>query len=118
MCISGSAKERSGSSEHGNKDKTQPDLLNSNFKELLVNDEIEEVVIQIQNTDCQCGLPESFFTFGKLLFQNFSKVFFTFEKLQITYLNSVFNYTLFSGRGFLLLFCQLNGFIRIHNSTT
>ncbi|MCU0340953.1 MAG: hypothetical protein MUE30_13800 [Spirosomaceae bacterium] len=35
------------------KDKTQRDLLNSNFKELLLNDEIEEVIIQIQNTDCQ-----------------------------------------------------------------
>jgi hypothetical protein len=33
------------------KDKTQRDLLNSNFKELLLNDQIEEVIIQIQNTD-------------------------------------------------------------------
>ena len=35
------------------KDKIQRDLLNSNFKELLLNDDVKEVIIQIQNTDCQ-----------------------------------------------------------------
>jgi hypothetical protein len=35
------------------KDKTQRDLLNSNFNELLLNNDIQEVIIQIQNTDCQ-----------------------------------------------------------------